>query len=132
MNGKYYQNRQLSSGEMALVEMIPPPAVVEAEKGGNAQVSSMMFRGLEGETLALLRKVAFNPEAFTYFTWVKRHGFLDEDDDFADFVNYCITLCMTKIFGARVSIQVNTANTLMGELRKRQQQGNMVGVEFTT
>ena len=89
---------------MALVEMKPPQAVLQAEKGGNAQISSMMFRGLEGESLALLRKVAFNPEAFTYFTWVKRHGFLDEEDDFADFVNYCITLTMTKIFGARVAI----------------------------
>jgi len=54
MNGKYYQNRQLPSGESALVEMKPPPAVVDAEKGGNAQISNMMFRGLEGETLALL------------------------------------------------------------------------------
>ena len=68
INGKYYQNRQLPSGEMALVEKKPPPAVLAVERGGSSQVSDIMFRGLEGETLALLRKVAFNPEAFTYFT----------------------------------------------------------------
>jgi len=35
---------------------------------------------------------------------VKRHGFLDEEDDFADFVNYCIILTMSKVFGARVGV----------------------------
>ena len=63
---------------------------------------------------------------------MKRHGFLDEEDDFADFVNYSIILTMSKVFGARVAIQVNTENTLMGQLRKQQQQGNMMGVEYTT
>jgi hypothetical protein len=38
---------------------------------------------------------------------------------------------MTKIFGTRVAIQVNTENKLMGVLRKQQQESSMVGVEFT-
>jgi hypothetical protein len=31
-----------------------PKEVIEAERMGNAEISNIMFRGLEGETLALL------------------------------------------------------------------------------
>jgi len=64
-------------------------------------------------------KVAFNPEAFTYYSWAKKKGNLGPDDDFADFVNYCIALTMTKIFGARIGVVVNTDNALMAMPRAK-------------
>jgi hypothetical protein len=129
MNGGYWQRRQLPSGETALVQVYPPKEVIEAEQMGNAELSQMMYRTLEGETAALMKKVAFNPEAFTYYSWAKRKGYLGGDKDFADFVNYCITLTMTKIFGARIGVVINTDNTLMGMLREKRQ---AMGVEYTT
>jgi hypothetical protein len=89
----------------------------------------MMFRSLDGTTQALLKKVAFNPEAFTYYGWAKRKGFLAPDRDFADFCNYCIILTMTKIFGARIGVIVNTDNTLMGMLKEKSAK---IEVEFST
>jgi len=52
----------------------PPQEVLEANKMGNAEISEMMFRTLDGETQALIKKVAFNPEAFTLYGWAKRKG----------------------------------------------------------
>ena len=116
INDTYYQRRVLPSGETALVPTKPPAEVMEAERMGNAEISQMMIRNLEGETAALIKKVAFNPEAFTYYSWAKRKHYLDKDNDFADFVNYCITLTMTKIFGARIGVVVDTDNTLIAQI----------------
>jgi hypothetical protein len=38
----------------------PPQEVLEANKMGNAEISEMMFRTLDGETQALMKNVAFN------------------------------------------------------------------------
>lgn len=128
-DGGYWQRRTLPTNEIALVQVQPPKEVIEADRMGSAQISNMMFRSLEGETQALMKKVAFNPEAFTYYGWAKRKGFLDKEDDFADFVNHCITLTMTKIFGAKIGVVVNTDNTLMAMLRAKK---NNMGVEYAT
>jgi len=129
INDTYYQRRVLPSGETALVPTRPPAEVMEAERMGNAEISQMMMRNLEGETAALIKKVAFNPEAFTYFAWAKRKGYLDKDNDFADFANYCIQLTMSKIFGARIGVIINTDNTLVAQLKEKKQ---AMGIEYTT
>ena len=55
--------------------------------------------------------MAFNPEAFTLYGWAKRKGYLEKNKDFADFVNSCITLTMSKIFGAKVGIIAGARTT---------------------
>ena len=64
--GGYWQRTQLPTGQTALVQVQPPKEAIEADRMGSAQISTMMFRSLEGETAAPMKEVAFNPEAFTY------------------------------------------------------------------
>ena len=71
MSGVYYQRTILPSGQSDLVEVNPPREVLEAESAGSADVSEMMYRTLEGEANALIKKVAVNPEAFEYSTWAR-------------------------------------------------------------
>ena len=47
--GKYRQRQKLPTGQLALVEVQIPKEVSEAEQFGNAEISSMMFRSLEGD-----------------------------------------------------------------------------------
>jgi len=49
MNGGYRQRQKLPTGQLALVQVQPPKEVLEAEKMGSAEISSMMYRSLEGE-----------------------------------------------------------------------------------
>jgi len=83
MNSGYWQRQKLSTGQTALIQVEVPKDVMEAERQGSTQISNMMYNSLEGETATLTKKVAFNPEAFTNFSWAMRKGFLDKSDDFA-------------------------------------------------
>ncbi len=102
IGGVYYQRTLMPDGKSALIETKPPQAVLDADKVGNAQLSEMMFKTLDGETQALIKKVAFNPEAFILYGWAKRKGYLEKDKDFRDLINYYVILTVGKIFGDRV------------------------------
>ena len=46
INNTYYQRRILPSGETALVEVKPSSKILEAERIGNAEISSMIYKNL--------------------------------------------------------------------------------------
>ena len=64
MNSSYWQKQKLPTGQLALVQIQPSKGVLEAKQLGNAEISSMMFRSLEGDMQALMEKVAFNLQEF--------------------------------------------------------------------
>jgi hypothetical protein len=76
MNGGYWKNTTLYGGEQAMVKVQPPRAVLEADTKSEAETAQLVYKNLDAAQLAIMKKVLFNSESFTYFSWAKSKGLL--------------------------------------------------------
>jgi hypothetical protein len=79
-----------------------PPEILAEERAASSKLSDMIFDTMEAETQSPVRKVGLNPDVYTGYNYLKARGDLHGEDDTGDFINYCITVVMTKLCGARV------------------------------
>ena len=84
---------------------------------GNAEIRDLMFRGLEGETLALLRKVCLNPNVYTGFNYLKARGGLNEADDLGGFINMAVDFFLDKGFGMRIAVITDENRSLIKRVK---------------